>query len=68
MGFRSYDEETAITKEEDLLPRHGKYYRLDSDCEDVMLVPRDQRDILITCDLVTDHEIVLQVRKDFESL
>ena len=46
-----------------LLPMHGKYYRMDANCEDLMLVPHDQRDVLDTCDLVTNSEVVLQVSR-----
>ena len=52
---------SSVSSSSDEFPVRGKYFRRDEHCADVMFVPRDQRDILNTCPLVQNSEIVLQV-------
>lgn len=55
MGFEEF------SGSQQLIPKRGKIFRKDDHCEGVMMIPRDQVDILNTCELVEDGLIVLQV-------
>jgi len=54
MGFEEF------SGSQQLIPKRGKIFRKDDHCEGVMMIPRDQVDILNTCELVEDGLIVLQ--------
>lgn len=45
------------------MPNHGKVYRRDRHCEDVLIFPADQKDILKVLDPVIEGKLILQVFK-----
>ena len=44
------------------IPYHGKYFRRDRHCEDVLVFSADQKDVLKVIDVVVEGKLILQVR------